>query len=191
MDIREVFFNYRSYTPIPLLIALLILADPTPTTYAAGLVLVILGEVIRTWAVRHAGGATRTTSGVGGAELITHGPFAYVRNPLYLGNFFLGTGLVVMAWAWMPWMLLVFWGLFFLQYGMIISLEEEYLSKTFGELYAEYRKQVPRVIPRLTPFKKHDVQVMSWKRALRTERDTLMTYVLLSLAIYLRWKWLG
>ncbi|MDQ7051390.1 MAG: methyltransferase [candidate division KSB1 bacterium] len=113
MDIREVFFNYRSYTPIPLLIALLIFAEPTATTYTAGLLLVILGEVLRTWAVRHAGGATRTTSGVGGDDLITHGPFAYVRNPLYLGNFFLGTGLVIMAWAWMPWMLLVFWGLFF------------------------------------------------------------------------------
>ncbi|MDQ7051389.1 MAG: hypothetical protein Q9P14_00225 [candidate division KSB1 bacterium] len=74
---------------------------------------------------------------------------------------------------------------------MIVSLEEEYLRKTFGEIYAEYCKQVPRAIPRLTPFKKHDVQVMSWARALRTERDTLMTYVIVSLAIYARWKWLG
>jgi protein-S-isoprenylcysteine O-methyltransferase Ste14 len=113
MDLRTLFFNYRSYTPIPLLLAILIWANPSSASLAVGLVLTMIGESLRIWAVRHAGGATRTTGRPGaGAELITHGPFAYVRNPLYLGNFILSFGLCVMAWAWMPWMLLVFVALF-------------------------------------------------------------------------------
>ncbi len=188
MDIRQIFFNYRSYTPIPLLIFLLIFAHSTAYSFWLGLAIVLFGESIRLWAVQHAGGATRTTDGVGGEELITHGPFAYVRNPLYLGNFLLGNGIVIMAWAWMPWMLLVFWAVFLLQYGMIISLEEDYLQGRFGETYMQYKREVPRVLPRLSPFRKQDVQVMPFKRALRTERDTLLAYVLISVAIYLRWK---
>ncbi len=188
MDIRELVFNYRSYTPIPLLIALLILAEPTGFTLLAGFFILLIGECMRLWAVRHAGGATRTTSGVGGDELITHGPFAHVRNPLYLGNFLLGTGLVLMANAWMPWMLIILWVLFIVQYGLIISLEEEYLQKRFGAVYQEYRDKVPRVIPRLTPFKKQSVKVMSWARAFRTERDTLLAYVILTAVFIIRWK---
>lgn len=188
MDIREKVFNYRSYTPIPLLIALLLFARPTTTSFVAGLLLLAVGEFFRIWAVKHAGGATRTTSGVGGDELVTHGPFAYVRNPLYVGNFFLGTGLVIMAWAWMPWMLLLFWLLFFVQYGMIVSLEEDYLRSRFGQEYERYCAEVPRVIPRLRPFEPQTNPGVPLARAIRTERDTLLAYLSISLLILLRWK---
>lgn len=189
MDIREFFFNYRSYTPIPLLIAMLILADPTPATLIGGFAIALTGELLRLWAVRHAGGATRTTSGVGGSVLITSGPFAYVRNPLYLGNFLLTTGLVLMAWAWMPWLLLLLWLLFLLQYGLIISREEEYLRGQFGAQYEEYVQKVPRFLPRLAPFKRQAVQVMSWLSAIKVEKNTLMSFLLVSAAVLVRWAW--
>ena len=113
MTVREFLFNYRSYTPIPILIVMLILATPTPASLITGFVIALSGEFTRIWAVKHAGGATRTTSGVGGSVLITHGPYGMTRNPLYVGNFLLSTGLVIMAWAWMPYLLLLFWVLFF------------------------------------------------------------------------------
>lgn len=187
MDIREFLFNYRSYTPIPILIVVLIFAAPTPASLIAGFVIALTGELTRIWAVKHAGGATRTTSGVGGSLLITHGPYGLTRNPLYVGNFLLSTGLVIMAWAWMPWLLLLFWLLFFLQYSMIISLEEDYLSEEFGETYTQYCATVPRIIPQLTTLAKQSVETMSFARALRVEKSTLTSFALVSLAIFLRW----
>jgi len=189
MNLRQTLFSYRSYTPIPLLIAVLILAEPTAASLAGGFVVALFGESMRIWAVRHAGGATRTTGGVGaGAELITHGPFAHVRNPLYLGNFLLSLGLCLMAWAWMPWLLLVLVALFALQYGMIISLEEEHLQKQFGEVYSEYRARVPRLLPRFTPYRKQNSNVMPLFRALRIESNTLTSFAAVALAIFLIWK---
>lgn len=188
MDHRVFLFNYRSYTPIPLLLAILILAAPTPASLLGGFTLALLGESLRLWAVRHAGGATRTTSGVGaGAVLITHGPFAYVRNPLYLGNFLLSLGLCIMSWAWMPWMLFLFLALFGWQYWSIISLEEEHLLQRFGQTYTEYLQNVPRFFPRLTPFRKQEAHPMPLGRALKIEKNTLYSFTAVSLAILLIW----
>lgn len=189
MDHRKLLFNYRSYTPLPLLIAILILAQPTPTSLLGGFALALIGEGLRIWAVRHAGGATRTTSGVGaGAVLITHGPFAYVRNPLYLGNFLLSLGLCLMSWAWMPWMLFVFIALFGWQYWSIVSLEEEHLQQRFGQTYTEYLQNVPRFIPRLAPFRKQEAQAMPLTRALKIEKNTLFSFITVATAIILIWS---
>jgi len=189
MDFRAFFFKYRSYTPIPLLLAILIFATPSPASLLGGFAVTLLGQSLRLWAVSHAGGATRTTGNVGaGPELITHGPFAHVRNPLYLGNFLIALGFCLMAWAWMPWLLLIFLVLFGLQYQMIISLEEEHLRQRFGKIYAEYLTQAPRFLPRFTPFRPQSTPGMPLARALRIEKDTLLSTFLISLAIFLRWK---
>ncbi len=189
MDWRKFFFKYRSYTPIPLLLAILIWAAPSPASLICGFAITALGECLRLWAVSHAGGATRTTGEAGaGAELITHGPFAYVRNPLYLGNFIIAFGFCVMASAWMPWMLLIFGALFGLQYRLIISLEEEYLRRHFGQIYETYLANVPRFFPRLRPFRPQNVPAMPLARALKIEKDTLLSTFLIALAIFLRWK---
>lgn len=189
MDIRPLVFKYRSYTPIPLLLAILILAHSTPASLAGGFLVTLLGQSLRLWAVSHAGGATRTTGTVGaGAELITHGPFAYVRNPLYVGNFLVALGFCLMAWAWMPWLLIIFLVLFGVQYRLIVSLEEEHLRERFGKIYADYMAQVPRFLPRFTPFRPQQIPGMPLRRALRIEKDTLLSTLLISLAIFLRWK---
>lgn len=189
MDLRKLFFNYRSYTPIPLLFAILIWAEPSPASLAGGWALALSGEGVRIWAVRHAGGATRTTGKPGaGAELITHGPFAYVRNPLYLGNFLLSLGLCLMAWAWMPWMLLLFVALFGVQYSLIVSLEEERLRQHFGQIYEKYLQAVPRFIPRLQPYSPQHILGMPLSRALKIEKNTLLSFFLVTAAIVLRWK---
>lgn len=189
MDFRALVFKYRSYTPIPLLLAILLFAAPRPASLVAGFAVTLFGQMVRLWAVRHAGGATRTTGTVGaGAELITHGPFAYVRNPLYVGNFLIALGFCLMGWAWMPWLLVIYLVLFGAQYQMIVSLEEEHLQQRFGQVYAEYLAQVPRFIPRLTPFRPQSTPGMPLARALRIEKDTLLSTGLISLAIFLRWK---
>lgn len=187
MDIREFLFNNRGYTPIPLVIAVLVLADPSWTTYLCGLGIASIGEGLRIWGVSHAGGATRTTHGVGGEVLITSGPYAHLRNPLYLGNFILCFGLCIMAWAWMPWMLILYIALFALQYSLIISLEEEYLRAKFGTLYEDYEKNVPRFFPRFRPYSRSPSGQGDFKKALFCEKSTLLCILLFCLAVLIRW----
>lgn len=151
-DIRRLVFKYRSYTPIPFLIAMVIFAQPTLISLLCGFAIVVLGEAIRFWGVSIVGSETRTTGTVGGTYLITNGPFAYVRNPLYLGNMLMYAGVGVMSMALFPWLFVGAMVWFFLQYAMIVSTEEEYLAERFGEAYEHYRRHVRRFVPRLTPY---------------------------------------
>lgn len=151
-DIRRLIFKYRSYTPIPFLIVMVLFARPTMISLALGLAIVILGEAIRFWGVSIAGSETRTTGKVGGTYLITNGPFAHVRNPLYVGNILLYAGVGVMSMALFPWLLIsaILW--FYVQYYLIVTQEEEYLAGTFGTDYADYCNHVGRFLPRITPY---------------------------------------
>lgn len=151
-DIRRLVFKYRSYTPIPFLIAMVIFARPTLVSLLGGFVMVLVGEAIRFWGVAIVGSETRTTGEVGGTYLITSGPFAYVRNPLYVGNMIMYAGVGVMSMALFPWLVLAACMWFFIQYTLIVNKEEEYLAERFGEAYEHYRRHVRRFLPRLTPY---------------------------------------
>ena len=187
MDFRLLFFRYRSYTPVPLILAALILARPTWPSFGIGLLVMLLGETLRFWGVAYAGSATRTTGSAGGDRLVTDGPFAHVRNPLYLGNFFLSTGVVIMSWAWMPWMAFVFFPLFWIQYSFIVHLEEEYLSKRFGERYEDYCRHVRRWIPRFAAYPSPEKSTLNLRKTLKAERNTFQAIVAVCCFILLRW----
>ena len=164
------------------------LAKPTEFSLVVGMTIAVLGEIIRIWAVAHAGSATRTTSGAGGDELVMTGPYGHVRNPLYVGNFFLSTGLCIAAWPWMPWMLLITTLLFGFQYTLIIHLEEEYLHKRFSRLYHQYCQHVPRLFPRFSRYQSGQDRIPSFQKALHSERSTLTSFTLVTLFILLRWQ---
>jgi protein-S-isoprenylcysteine O-methyltransferase Ste14 len=187
MGVHAIAFKYRSYTPIPLALAVLILSHSTWTSFTAGMGLVLIGEALRFWGVLYAGSATRTTGEVGACRLVTDGPFAHMRNPLYTGNFIMSFGLLVMAWAWMPWMALVFVLLFWLQYTSIVNLEEEFLRRRFGEAYTAYCARVPRWFFRwkANPAAERSNPVF-WK-ALKSERNTLQAIVAMVSLILIRW----
>ncbi len=173
MDLREQLFRARGITPVPFLVILLYYARPTHISIIVGSVLIITGELIRIWGVGVAGGATRTRN-VGAQSLVTSGPFAYVRNPLYLGNFILAAGVVIFANSLFPYLLVAYIILFVCQYSMIVSLEEKTLERLFGDKYLRYKGMVPRFIPRFRPYDQQSEHRFSIKRALRSERNTLM-----------------
>src|SRR3972149_3647601 len=85
-SLSSLFFKYRSYTPVPFIVIMLIYENANIWSLIAGVLIVIIGESIRLWGVSWAGSETRTTDKPGGTYLIMSGPFAYLRNPLYLGN---------------------------------------------------------------------------------------------------------
>ena len=152
-DARKIMFSLRSYTPLPFLVLMVVFARPSIVSIVSGFVLVILGECVRFWGVSIAGAETRTTGTVGGTYLITNGPFAYVRNPLYVGNMLVYIGVGVMSMALFPWLIVAAAGWFFLQYTIIITGEEEYLRTRFGEAYGAYCREVHRFVPRAVPYR--------------------------------------
>ncbi len=188
-DWRNYLFTYRSYTPIPFLVVMLIFAKPTTASLIVGFLIALLGEATRFWGVSYAGSETRTTGTVGGTQLVTSGPYAHVRNPLYIGNIFMYVGVGVMSNALMPYLPLVALVYFIFQYSGIVSLEEEYLEKTFPE-WADYEMKIGRFVPRITPYESETRLKPDFMRALVSERSSLLAlgsiYVVLWVIFVLR-----
>ena len=108
--------------------------------------LLLIGETIRIWSVSYAGGETRTRN-VGAKKLCSSGPYAFVRNPLYVGNMFMYVGIVFIAGAANILLMVATTLAFFtVQYSLIIALEEEKLEELFGRKYQIYKKNVPAVL---------------------------------------------
>ncbi len=187
MDIRQFFFQFRSFTPIPIALSIIYFAQPVLTLMIPGVGLLLIGEYIRIWAVSHAGGATRTRD-VGAPFLCTSGPYSRVRNPLYIGNLMMFSGIVLIAGSPnLPLMLGVTVTFFIVQYSLIVSLEEETLIGIFGEPYAIYRKNVRALLPRLTAWKDAEPrEPLPLGETLITEKRTLQNIVLILMFITLR-----
>jgi len=181
-------FSYRSYTPIPFIILMVIFAKPTITSLVVGFIIAFFGEFLRLWGVSWAGSETRTTGGVGGSYLIISGPFAYIRNPLYIGNILLYAGIGLMSWALFPYLQVAALIFFTFQYHFIVLEEEGYLIDEFSD-YSEYCKQVPRFYPRLTPYKNSLVHQppFSLKAGLRSEQRSLQAFLGVTLIIVIIW----
>lgn len=168
-------FRQRGW--LPLLVLGVPLAWPARASagaWAAGLLLLAAGEAVRLCGVAVAGAGTRRyTREV--PTLMTHGVFAAVRNPLYVGNLlgWLGFGLMSGALWFLPLAIL----LFALEYGLIVRWEEGVLESHFGAPYLAYRRRVPRWIPRWPGAAlrgPHD-----WRNAFASERTTFLVYAIL------------
>jgi protein-S-isoprenylcysteine O-methyltransferase Ste14 len=177
VEIGEWFFRFRDYTPIPLIILLLIYGQPTVMTATLGLFLITMGELFRIYSVGFIGTVSRTRSDSTGARLITSGPFAYVRNPLYIGNFGITAGFGL--YGGVVWIFLLTVFLFWLQYFFIVSYEENLLNDKFGEEYDLYKQRVPRWLPEALPKLEEILWPDTFSPALKSEKRTLTTIFVL------------
>ena len=116
----------------------LVFARPSGPTLLYGLPLVLVGL----WLRGYAAGYVKKN-----AELTVTGPYAYTRNPLYLGSMCLTAGFAVAAGRW--WLVVLVVGLFLLIYIPTILAEEAFLRGAFAGFDA-YAAAVPRLLPRLT-----------------------------------------
>ena len=187
MDIRGFFFKYRSYTPIPIGIMIVYFARPEIIYVCIGVGLLLTGETIRIWSVSYAGGETRTRN-VGAKKLCSSGPYAFVRNPLYVGNMFMYVGIVFIAGAANILLMVATTLVFFtVQYSLIVALEEEKLEELFGRKYQIYKKNVPAVFPRAFRWEGADNQsAKGIIKNLRTEKRTIQNVMFILLLIILR-----
>jgi protein-S-isoprenylcysteine O-methyltransferase Ste14 len=149
-----VFGNRGALLALPAVV-LAALGKPSAFSIATGLPLAFAGEVLRMWAVGYSGATTRGDT-VTAPALVTAGPYAYVRNPLYVGNFITAAGFAVaftgrnsapMRLALVAGSLATMLGV----YSVIVPHEERYLRATFGEAFDEYVARVPRIVPALEP----------------------------------------
>ena len=131
----------RTRAFIPFAALLLWLAARGPLNYW-GLLVVAAGEGLRLWASGHLH--------KGGESLTTSGPYAYCRNPLYLGSLLLGIGFSVAVRAY--WLTALLAALLIAFHQITIAYEESRLALRYKESFAEYRRAVPALLPRLRPW---------------------------------------
>jgi protein-S-isoprenylcysteine O-methyltransferase Ste14 len=135
--------------------ALALCGRPTAFSIAAGLPFAIAGEFLRCWAVGYSGTTTRNDV-VTAPELVSGGPYAYVRNPLYIGNFVTAAGFAVAFTGGNSHLgrgALVVGSLASMAavYATIVPYEETFLRTKFGEDFERYCRRVPRILPQLRP----------------------------------------
>lgn len=173
--IGQVLFKNRGWLPVPFLAAPLLLPGvQTSTTWTIGLLIVALGELIRTAGVAAAGTVTRRRSREV-QRLVTYGAFAWCRNPLYVGNFLAWIGFTVVSGVF--WFIPVAVVIFAIEYTLIVRYEEGVLESIFGQEYLDYKARTPRWFgrpPAGSTEGQHD-----WKEAIWSERSTILQYVVL------------
>jgi protein-S-isoprenylcysteine O-methyltransferase Ste14 len=177
-------FRHRTLIPLPIAVALLLIpASASPSflstsQFGLGVLVVAAGEAVRLWAVHHIGAISRTRSDRLG-PLIATGPFAFVRNPLYLGNILLWVGFALSAHV--LWLSPIIVALLAFEYHAIVRWEETLLAERLGEPYRHYMQRVPRWLPRLSHDASHTTEhatpssaAFSWRDTLFSERGTLI-----------------
>lgn len=132
----------------------ILFARPRPITLALGAPLSLVGLILRAWGSGH----LRKND-----ALATSGPYAYTRNPLYLGSFIMGLGFTVASGRW--WLGVLFVALFLGIYLPVMRVESATLAQLFDESYGEYAEAVPVFLPRLTPYRSGQT-IMSFDQSL-------------------------
>ena len=147
--------------------------------------LVLVGLALRAWSGGCAGAHTRNAT-IEAPQLVTGGPYAFVRNPIYLASIVLGLGMVGLLGD--PWMLGLYVLVFVFLYTSIVPAEEAFLRRTFPEEFARYCEHVPRMIPRRRAW--------SGAKPVRFEKAAIfgearLGLVLVAIYAFMRWAaWL-
>jgi protein-S-isoprenylcysteine O-methyltransferase Ste14 len=186
---RDAFFKNRGALLALPAVSLAFLGKPSTASIAVGVPLALAGEALRCWAVGFSGVTTRGDT-VTAPKLVTAGPYAYVRNPLYVGNFLTALGFTIafsggLSPARRAALATFGLGTMLGVYAAIVPLEEAYLRATFGDDFDDYTARVPRVFPLAAPSEpqagRYDASVIA-----RAESRTFVTFGAMLLALGVR-----
>lgn len=138
----QFFVRWRVRLGYPLAIAVVYLSHPTPRSILFGGLVGVVGLCVRAYAAGY----------LHKKEVLTvTGPYAYTRNPLYLGSAILALGAGIATRSWVSALLLVAY--FALFYSIVMQREANELHTRHGASFDEYARIVPLFIPRLTAAK--------------------------------------
>jgi protein-S-isoprenylcysteine O-methyltransferase Ste14 len=197
----EWLFRHRTALPLPIAGVIVGLrageAAPSGILITAGVAVTAAGELIRLWGVRHIGAISRTRSQRLG-PLVATGPFALIRNPLYVGNILIWVGFALSArLVWLAPLIVLLLGT---QYHAIVRWEESLLVSRLGDAYRDYAARVPRWLPTFNRNERRArkdpdhsatsagsaVQSFSWTDTLFSERGTFVAMVVGYLLLWIK-----
>lgn len=143
-----------------------------------GISCILLGQIFRVSARGYKAEYSRQ-----GQQLIQGGPYALVRNPMYLGILLIGLGVVLVLFKW--WGVFIFLSVFTLRYILLIFAEEKKLLKLFPEEYPLYLQQTPRLIPSAPALLKKNIRDYLPLKAywLKKELGTMLAVLLSTLTL--------
>lgn len=193
-------FRWRSYLPL-ILVAIFLLAMPDYDYFLHDkdyqqyweifcLAISYFGLFIRILTIGH---SPERTSGRNTREQIadtlnTDGMYSMVRNPLYLGNFFMGLGVALLPHMWR--LALIYVLLFWLYYERIIIAEEAFLRKKFGQAYLTWARATPAFIPRFGMYRKPQLG-FSIRNVLRREYNGFFAIIVAMFLLKMMGHWLA
>lgn len=185
---RAFIYKTRGLYPLLSLLIIVILKHAAssrvaPAVYLLCLVLSLPVLAFRVWAAGFVADTAR--AGETHADvLITSGPYAYLRHPMYLSAAVLGLLFVVMSGLWYS--ILIWLAGYVFVYFQVISYEEEALQRRFGQEYEEHSRRVPGLVPAWNGYGR-GVGVYAMKG--ETLRNMVAEIIALSLFWLLYW-WL-
>src|SRR3954452_17560448 len=185
--IGALLFRNRSWLPVLFIgVPLLVPGRMSTAAWIVGAIVVIAGEWIRLAGVAAAGTVTRRRSRTV-QRLVTYGIFGWVRNPLYVGNFLIWMGFVVISAV--LWFLPIAIVIFAVEYTLIVAYEEGVLESIFGREYLDYKRTTRRWFPR--PPREPERGPHDWGEAWRSEISTFLQYGALVAVFALKQRFLG
>ncbi len=193
-ELGNFLFRWRSFTQLPWIILVILFLKPfcpnfildfEPYVSISGIILAFLGEILRFWTHLCAKeGTSGRESFMKADSLNKEGPYAIVRNPLYLGNFLIVGGLLIVFSNILAFAIGISFLIF--QYYFIVTAEESYLENKFQDEWRDYKKDVPRFLPNLKNISKiGSNRKKSLLKVLIKESDTIFNFLTMLLIILL------
>lgn len=141
------FYRFRAFLVSPPLIfaSFCFFCETESFVWPLGTVLFLSGFMLRLWTQQHLHYRLKVHK-----HLTTTGPYAFVRNPIYIGNLLIGLGATLFSE--LLWLLPVTFFWFSAVYGFVVRYEETHLLAKYGHAYRMYQLAVPRWVPRFPDF---------------------------------------
>jgi len=173
----------------PLVVWLALTAHTSERMFLLGTIIVCVGEALRVWANAYVGHRKVNATQQGRHDqkigmLVTGGPYAYVRNPLYVGSFLIGLGLCVIVGNLL--VSLSALGFFALTYSRKVQQEEALMREEIGEPCLAYHAAVPRWIP---TWRRYPAARGQWSwQGIRASKEwkTVVWVIVCLIALYFR-----
>jgi len=163
----------RTIPLFALIVLLFVYAKPSLPLLLGGIPLILIGEALRLWAAGHLSK---------NKEVTTTGPYAYVKNPLYIGTFFAMVGFCLIAGQW-PVLVLGLAVFFFYYAPYKKKVESDRLREIFGAAWDDYDRSVPDYIPKLKPYKNRGAHRWEWLRVVANSEHQTATSALTGIII--------
>lgn len=149
----------------------------TPVVIVAGALIAAIGMVLRVWGAAHLGPGAVNARAMRAGGLEVDGPYRYVRNPLYLGTWFM---IAAIAFLMPPTGALFAVPVVTIFLLRLILAEEAFLARQLGAPYQHYLRAVPRLFPRLRSPLPRTSSHPRWPIAVLTELNPISVFVTLA-----------